>query len=146
MKELIQAHDEGKMDEYLAKQTLGNRKAITRLLKDSTSMDGFIDQGATMPEGLVRGINGEMYFKREDICGKDEKLIKLLTSSEANVIDQLIQTEAPDERQKFKDFLEDIKTKLNQQRQLNKYASSSVIIPTSAKTSVNNNKKNEFKM
>jgi hypothetical protein len=43
-----------------------------------------------MPDGLIRGRNGEINFKREDICGKDEKLLKLLTSSEAHVIDQLI--------------------------------------------------------
>ena len=106
MKELIEAHDEGKMDEYLAKQTLGTQKAIRRMLKDSETVNGYVDQGATMHEGLERGRNGEIHFKREDICGKSEKLLKLLTSSETHVINQLIQNEAPDERQKFKDFLE----------------------------------------
>lgn len=56
-----------------------------------------------------------MHFRREDICKRDHKLIQVLKNSDTHMINQLLETEAPDERKKFKDFQIKIQPKIDKQ-------------------------------
>ena len=104
MEALLRAYDEGNLESYLAFQPLSVKKAIKRMMQDNNLVSNMIDDFASQGIGIISGPKGEMHFRREDICKRDHKLIALLKNSDTHMINQLIETEAPDERRSFKDF------------------------------------------
>jgi len=74
------------------------------MMQDNNLIANMVEDFASQGIGMISGVSGEIHFRREDICKRDHKLIKLLKNSDTQMINQVVQTEAPDERKKFKDF------------------------------------------
>jgi hypothetical protein len=51
------------------------KKQIKRMMKDNNLVSNMIEDFASQGLGIVKGHKGEIHFRREDICGRDHKLI-----------------------------------------------------------------------
>jgi hypothetical protein len=74
------------------------------MMNDNDLISNMIDNFTEAGINISRTRTGEICFPREDICKRDEKMIQMLKDSDSHLVKQVLETEAPDERQTFKDF------------------------------------------
>lgn len=60
------------------------------MLRNDFSLAGTIKEWVNKGIGIEVGHDGDIHFRREDICKRSEKLMKLLKTSENHIIKQLL--------------------------------------------------------
>jgi len=67
-----------------------------------------IDEFSEAGIGIGKNRHGEICFKREDICKRNDKLISLLKNSDTHMIRQIAETEVPNQRRSFEEWMQNI--------------------------------------